>query len=144
MAIVLISIPMAKSRFAVSAFSLCMPSVLPPALPSSRPSALPSSRPFALPSSSLLLFLMPSCLVSRLPAQTGYRDIFSSQRHISTALVWKGKRHLCSSPVSKLFRKSNISGFDISCPKILLKPTSVKGLMNLAISCSSLLVRLQI
>ena len=49
-----------------------------------------------------------------------------------------------SAEVSKLFRKSNISGFDISCPKILLKPTSVKGLMNLAISCSSLLVRLQI
>ena len=128
MAIVLISIPMAKSRFAVSAFHfVCLPFFL----------------PFFLPP-GLLLFLLPSRLVSRLPAQTGYRDIFSSRRHISTALVWKGKRHLCSSPVSKLFRKSNISGCDISCPKILLKPTSVKGLMNLAISCSSLLVRLQI
>lgn len=128
MAIVLISIPMAKSRFAVSAFHfVCLPFFL----------------PFFLPP-GLLLFLLPCRLVSRLPAQTGYRDIFSSRRHISTALVWKEKRHLCSSPVSKLFRKSNISGFDISCPKILLKPTSVKGLMNLAISCSSLLVRLQI
>lgn len=128
MAIVLISIPMAKSRFAVSAFHfVCLPFFLPLFLPP-----------------GLLLFLLPSRLVSRLPAQTGYRYIFSSRRHISTALVWKGKRLLCSSPVSKLFRKSNISGFDISCPKILLKPTSVKGLMNLAISCSSLLVRLQI
>lgn len=128
MAIVLISIPMAKSRFADSAFHfICLPFFLPLFLPP-----------------GLLLFLLPSRLVSRLPAQTGYRDIFSSRRHISTALVWKGKRHLCSSPVSKLFIKSNISGFDISCPKILLKPTSVKGLMNLAISCSSLLVRLQI
>lgn len=128
MAIVLISIPMAKSRFAVSAFHfVCLPFFLPLFLPP-----------------GLLLFLLPSRLVSRLPAQTGYRDILSSRRHISTALVWKGKRHLCSSPVSKRFRKSNISGFDISCPKILLKSTSVKGLMNLAISCSSLLVRLQI
>lgn len=107
------------------------------------PFFLPLFLPLFLPP-GLLLFLLPSRLVSRLPAQTGYRDIFSSRRHISTALVWKGKRHLCSSPVSKLFRKSNISGFDISCPKILLKPTSVKGLMNLAISSSSLLVRLQI
>lgn len=128
MAIVLISIPMAKSRFAVSAFSLCMPSVL--------PSVLPSSRPFALPSAK------PSCFA---PSSTDrVSRYFSSRRHISTALVWKGKRHLCFSPVSKLFRKSNISGFDISCPNILLKPTFVKGLMNLAISSSSLLVRLQI
>lgn len=127
MAIVLISIP----RLKVVSLSLLFHFV-----------CLPFFLPLFLPP-GLLLFLLPSRLVSRLPAQTGYRDIFSSRRHISTALVWKGKRHLCSSPVSKLFRKSNISGFDISCPKILLKPTSVKGLMNLAISSSSLLVRLQ-
>ena len=30
--------------------------------------------------------------------------------------------------------KSSSSGFDNSCPKILLKPTSVKGLMYFAIS----------
>ncbi len=32
----------------------------------------------------------------------------------------------------RLLRKSMIKGLDISCPKILLKPMSVKGFMNLA------------
>ena len=43
---------------------------------------------------------------------------------------------MCSLPSSRLFRKSIIRGLDTSCPKILLKPISVKGLMNLAISIS--------
>lgn len=38
------------------------------------------------------------------------------------------------SPSSSAFRKSSRRGFENSCPKIILKPTSVKGLMNLAIT----------
>ena len=38
------------------------------------------------------------------------------------------------SPSNRLLRKSSSSGFDSSCPKILLNPTSVKGLMYFAIS----------
>ena len=38
------------------------------------------------------------------------------------------------SPFYMLFRKSIKSGFESSCPKMRLKPTSVKGLIYLAIS----------
>ena len=38
------------------------------------------------------------------------------------------------SPSNRLLRKSSSSGFDSSCPKILLNPTSVKGLMYFAMS----------
>ena len=39
----------------------------------------------------------------------------------------------CRSPSSRLLRKVIITGLDISCPKMRLKPMSVNGLMNFAI-----------